>query len=155
ELVIVIVAAFGIFIFGSIQGALSLRPEPSISDAHLGFVLVYESVVLVALSLFLHVRGWTPEHVGLAPHPRDFPAAFAMAIGLYVAYLLMLLLAMGFFTQLRDPASSISAARPTMGVVNVLAISVVNPLFEEVFVCGYIVAALRERRGPWTAINVS
>jgi len=33
--------------------------------------------------------------------------------------------------------------------------STVNGIFEELFVAGYIITVLRERRGVWTAINVS
>jgi membrane protease YdiL (CAAX protease family) len=36
-----------------------------------------------------------------------------------------------------------------------LAVSLLNPVFEEVFVCGYVISALKERRGTTTAINVS
>ena len=33
--------------------------------------------------------------------------------------------------------------------------SLVNPVFEEVFVCGYVITALKERFGLTTAVNVS
>jgi membrane protease YdiL (CAAX protease family) len=33
--------------------------------------------------------------------------------------------------------------------------STVNGFFEELFVAGYIITALRQTRGMWTAINVS
>lgn len=38
---------------------------------------------------------------------------------------------------------------------NVVLLSVVNPIFEEALLCGYIVTALKERRGFWFAVNVS
>jgi uncharacterized protein len=37
----------------------------------------------------------------------------------------------------------------------VFVVSVVNGIFEEVFVAGYIITALTRTRGPWTGINVS
>ena len=37
----------------------------------------------------------------------------------------------------------------------VFLVSVVNGIFEELFVAGYIITALREARGMWIAINVS
>jgi len=37
----------------------------------------------------------------------------------------------------------------------VIAVSIVNPIFEELFLCGYLVTALKDRAGPRTAINIS
>jgi membrane protease YdiL (CAAX protease family) len=37
----------------------------------------------------------------------------------------------------------------------IIAISIVNPIFEECFLCGYLVTALKDRTGSWTAINIS
>ncbi|WP_258078145.1 CPBP family intramembrane glutamic endopeptidase [Xanthomonas axonopodis pv. vasculorum] len=36
-----------------------------------------------------------------------------------------------------------------------LAISLINPIFEEVFVCGYVIGALESRHGRAFAVNVS
>jgi membrane protease YdiL (CAAX protease family) len=33
--------------------------------------------------------------------------------------------------------------------------SLVNGTFEETFVCGYVITALKDRSTPWTAINIS
>src|SRR6185436_19951517 len=37
----------------------------------------------------------------------------------------------------------------------VFVVSVVNGVFEELFVAGYTITALQQARGMWTAINVS
>ena len=37
----------------------------------------------------------------------------------------------------------------------VFLVSVVNGIFEELFVAGYVITALQPRRGMWMAINVS
>jgi membrane protease YdiL (CAAX protease family) len=36
-----------------------------------------------------------------------------------------------------------------------VAVSVINPVFEEVFVCAYVITALKDRVGVTTAVNVS
>jgi len=155
EFAIVIVGAFGLFIFASFEQAFSPRPWVDLSDAQIRSVLVYESVILVALSMFLHVRGWTPQRIGLEPHPRDFPAGLALAVAVHVAFLAAWLLTSSIFLQLTQPISSSTSVGPTLSLVNVMTVSVVNPLFEEMFVCGYVVSALRDRPSLWTAINVS
>ena len=44
---------------------------------------------------------------------------------------------------------------PNVNMQLVFIASTVNGMFEEMFVAGYIITALREARGVWTAINVS
>ena len=46
-------------------------------------------------------------------------------------------------------------ADPKVSMELVFIVSTVNGIFEELFVAGYIITALREVRGVWTAINVS
>ena len=36
-----------------------------------------------------------------------------------------------------------------------IAVSLINPVFEEVFVCGYVITALRKSRNPWAGVHVS
>jgi membrane protease YdiL (CAAX protease family) len=44
---------------------------------------------------------------------------------------------------------------PELSMQLVFLVSVVNGIFEEMFVAGYIITALTERRGMWVAINAS
>jgi membrane protease YdiL (CAAX protease family) len=37
----------------------------------------------------------------------------------------------------------------------VIAVGLINPLFEEVFVCGYVMTALHRKESLWLALNVS
>lgn len=46
-------------------------------------------------------------------------------------------------------------ADPHLSMQLVFVTSTVNGIFEELFVAGYIITALRESRGAWIAINVS
>ena len=47
------------------------------------------------------------------------------------------------------------AAGRALSMELVFLTSTVNGIFEEVFVAGYIITVLKERRGDWIAINVS
>ena len=46
-------------------------------------------------------------------------------------------------------------ADPRLSMQLVFLTSTVNGIFEELFVAGYIITALRDSRGMWMAINVS
>ena len=44
---------------------------------------------------------------------------------------------------------------PDLPTATVVATALINPVFEEVFVCGYVVSSLRERLGVANAVNIS
>jgi hypothetical protein len=71
EFVIVIACACGLFIFRSTREVFQPSPQGHISEAHLEFLLMYEPAVLTGFVIFLGVRGWTPQRVGLWPSAKE------------------------------------------------------------------------------------
>jgi hypothetical protein len=67
EFAIVTQGAFGYFSFISVYLAFNASPLPPISQQSLHGLMVFESIVLFLLALFLHLRGWTWRRVGGAP----------------------------------------------------------------------------------------
>src|SRR5712691_10562482 len=61
------------------------------------------------------------------------------------------------FDSLRASLDLLSSYRPSRppNLIAIYLLSVVNPVFEEVFVCGYVIPALSPRFGPTAAVNVS
>jgi membrane protease YdiL (CAAX protease family) len=57
--------------------------------------------------------------------------------------------------QVQVAVQQYPAADPHVSMQLVFLTSTVNGIFEELFVAGYIITALRESRGTWVAINVS
>ena len=43
----------------------------------------------------------------------------------------------------------------TLSFGSVALVSIINPIFEEVLVCGYVITVLKARRSFWYAVNVS
>jgi len=150
EFVIVIVGAFGLFISGSVYQAL-LQPTIDASDAGFGWLLGYELALLALLGSFLHVRGWTPGRLGLGFHARDWLVGAVLMVAVMVAYNALAVTASLLFPLKRPVISGTTS----VNLMNFVTLSVVNPIFEEVFVCGYVVTTLRKSRGAWTAINAS
>lgn len=164
EFLVVVSWAFGLPIFASI---LSLGTGGEVSAASGGTlvftndalisIVVFELVQSVFLVWFLKVRGWTLEKLGLAITWRGTGWGWLLMVMTYV-------LAMGVQTvadwtmpvQMHAAAAAkFPAADPNLSMQLVFLASTVNGIFEEVFVAGYIISALREVRGVWTAINAS
>lgn len=163
EFLVVVSWAFGLPVFSSIM-ALGTGGESGggtghslvFNDAALINIVVFELLQSAFLVWFLHVRGWTLEKVGLTITWRGTGLGWLLLVG-------TLLLAMGAQTlaQWLMPLEMQAAGRmyPTadakVSMQLVFFASTVNGIFEELFVVGYIITALRGVRGMWTAINVS
>jgi membrane protease YdiL (CAAX protease family) len=152
EFAIVTFGAFGYFIFGSVLSLLFRLPYQPITETDLHFLLLYELPVLILLSTFLYVRGWTLQILGFRPTIADpFFGVGLAAVG-YLLGALIFILAHGIGLY----STSTPGQTPSnLSVLTVVAVSIVNPVFEEAFLCGYVICAVGKRRDLLTAINAS
>jgi len=153
EFIIVISLAFGYFILGSLFSVFhSSAHSIAFSESALVSLMTYEVIIFLALSGFLIYRGWTPGEIGLKPHLRDVAAGFGLAVFAYVLYYTIYNLVAPFmphFTHTRPTGAGLT-------LLSVILVSLINPLFEEVFVCGYVINYFkRSKRGFWFAVNTS
>jgi CAAX protease family protein len=164
EFTLVCLLAFGWFSLGSIiavltmnvaGGAGSAASAPHIEQHHLRVLLVYESIVILGLGWGLVVRGWSRSQIGLKFSWGATAIGMVMAAG---AYFVASVAAAALMAESPDLGNVVYHTRIVSGGIGagtILAASVVNPVFEEVFVCGYVVTFLKSRHGLWFAVNVS
>jgi membrane protease YdiL (CAAX protease family) len=160
ELVLVLLIAFGATVPRSLTALLLPdllvhRTSPPITNAALHSTLLYELAVMAILAMFLRVRGWTLERLGIRPTVRDSILGLGIFIGYYLAYVVLVMAVLAVWPRFAQIAMSTHLVGGRLEWPTMLAVSLVNPVFEEVFVCGYVISALKERRGITTAINVS
>jgi membrane protease YdiL (CAAX protease family) len=161
EFAIVVLGAFGILLLMTLltlvsrTGAADPDSTGWYTGEHLLSVVVYELPVGAAVLGFMRLRGWSLARLGLRITAREtlvgFGLAFLAELACYAA-LFALVMASPDLTK----AMVASQAKPGgFGLWIVLVLSIVNPAFEETFVCGYVVAALKERADVSTAITIS
>ena len=163
EFVVIVVTAFGTFILTSLLAlAFGKTPEEAgplsffTSNQLFGIVLYELSLAPVVVSI-LYLRGWR-----LADFPLGVTGTATM-LGILVAFAsvavdgLITLVLKGLFQNIASALDAYESYAPLggPGLLSVVALSIVNPVYEEAFVCGYVIAALRERFGVTTAVNVS
>jgi membrane protease YdiL (CAAX protease family) len=158
EFLVVITWAFGLPIFSSIMslGAPSNESVPVFNNAELLGIIIFEVIQLGFLAWFLRIRGWTLEKFGLSFSWRGTAAGIALLVFTYAVILGARYVAQFIFDY--DIEAAIARAPKVdsdLSMQLVFLVSVVNGIFEELFVAGYIITALAERRGMWVAINVS
>jgi uncharacterized protein len=155
EFLIVVVWAFGQFIFSSILSIGSARAVAYSNEA-LVSLLIVELLQFAFLVWFLKVRGWTLEKVGLKATARGTGLGLGLAVASYALFVVMQLIAEHLLPIDMNAATSFyPKAAGDLDLQLVFIVSAVNGVYEELFVAGYVITALSPVRGPWVAINVS
>jgi membrane protease YdiL (CAAX protease family) len=172
ELMVVVLTAFGWFTYDSLRVVAvlvttggSMQWAPS-TEAELIELLRFEVIVLVILGWFLRVRGWTPAHLGLDPSWGGGAHGFGLGVVLRTLQGVALALAVAFVYQFavsamwatlgqRVSLTDAALTETQLSLATILAVCIINSIFEELFLCGYLITRLGDMRGMWFAINVS
>lgn len=80
EFGVVVLVAFGWFIFVSIESLVRTDYGFAPTEEGLMLLFIHEAVVLVALSVFLSIRQWTPARLGLEVSWRNTLAGLLLVI---------------------------------------------------------------------------
>jgi len=155
EFAIVVIGAFGLFAARSLAMVFDASGPTPISDSGLLSIIVHEVVVAAALLTFLKIRQWTLGGLGVAPSLRETLVGIGLAVAAYTAYVVVVLTAVGLSPYVSHVAANPIFSSSGLSLVMIVAVSIVNSIYEELFVAGYVISALKERRSMWTAINVS
>ncbi len=161
EFAVVILGAFGMFILATFlalvskTGAGGAGSTDWYSGGQLASLVAYELPAGAAVFAFLRLRGWSLERLGVRFSAVETLVGFGLAFFAELACYVPLIA-----YALASPASiqAMSAAQPTpggFGLATVVILSIVNPVFEETFVCGYVVTVLKERSTVSTAVTIS
>ncbi len=157
EFTIVIAVAFGYAILISILRGAEVLPEKSASTAGLLSLIIFELAIAAILLPFLWARGWSPQKIGLKPTFLDTAMGLALLAITTVVWFLILYLTWTVSPEtvahMRAMSSRLTGAH--VAVPLVVSVSIVNAIFEEVFVAGYVITVLKTSRSVWFAINVS
>ncbi len=134
--------------------ALAVGEVIGIGASGITDVLLYELAMGFALGWFLHLRRWRLVHLGFEPLARqDASDAVMLLAAVYAISILAQYLAslgQGMIITGGDPP----AAAGAVSLIAIIAFSCVNAVFEEVFVCAYLLRSLR-RWPMWDAISAS
>jgi uncharacterized protein len=155
EALIVIFGAFGYFLLGAVYSVIGAGPRPSISEHHLNFLLVYETAALLLLGGFLRVRGWTFQRIGLTPSAVDSLIGVGLALAAYASSVVLWILAAATNIRPTYLGGSSSLVDGPLALPTVVAIALLNPVFEELFVCGYVITLAKEKGHLTFGVNAS
>jgi uncharacterized protein len=163
ECILVLAIAFGLPVLGSLASVEIIFSNhttasgtlPHISEEGVIRTLGFEAVVVVLLAWILGVRGWTLDRVGFRPSWRG--TVLGVGVALAVQLVLLLTAALTSVSPVGPLAAEHSVHLVDQGfhLGPIIAMSVLNPIYEELFVCGYLITVLTPARGIWFAANAS
>jgi membrane protease YdiL (CAAX protease family) len=153
EAALVVSITLGCFVIASTVAVFNPPASPPLSNAHFLELLLLEPA-LAAVALFVLRANGNLSSYGLTPNWKGAAEGLALAIVTYAVCILTYLAVYPFFpTALQSRGNEMVARDLIFGLV--IAISIVNPLFEEFFVSGYLITTLKQWKDPWFAINAS
>jgi membrane protease YdiL (CAAX protease family) len=154
EFWLVVAVVFGPFIARSLWSALN-HETVQMTSASLWRLVGYELTVGALMLFVLRDRHATALRAVQRPSARDALVGGVLALVAWLCYT-----AAWISSTLLVPGSieGLGAAydmQPHVGYAVVVLVSLVNPVFEEGFLCGYLVSALASRLGANAAVAIS
>jgi membrane protease YdiL (CAAX protease family) len=155
EFAIVLGGAFGYALVTSVIGVMQPRLAPLHTEIGMWRTVGVEALQFLAIGGFLRLRGWKGEKLGLNSHWSDGAWGLGLAIAAYLAYYMVYVAILSVAPGLALSAGNVPHLPAHLSPMIVAAMVLLTSFFEEFFVTGYIVAALKDRIGINGAVNVS
>lgn len=155
EFTLVIGISFGYAILGSLAYVWAPPDTAPITEGNLLFLVIYELTVMLVVFWFLKQRDWKFDDFKLQPSLRATGYGILLAISAYTSYIVLWGLALSVSPGSVKPISQVPLVSNNISIIKILAVSIVNPLFEELLVVGYVITALKQVKGVTYAINIS
>jgi len=156
EVIIVLTLGFGVFIYSSTIAFIEnskLQTAQTYNNYDFIFIIVYEIFTLAIIACYLKYRHWTY---------KDFNLNFTIDMIVVAVILVTIRETTGFFTiQILDSLNLLNPKifnEPTisfqLNLVSILLISIINSIYEEVLLIGYIFKRF-EKYNPLIIISIS
>lgn len=160
ELITVITAAFGLSILWSVLGFVNMFFGSPVqyalfTDASLIETMIMEIIIFAFITSFLKTRNNPLNFSNNAKLRNVLGMSLIILIAYYVFYYSMIFAITALYPNTFASSMTISAGQNKLSLIVILLMSIINPVFEESIVIGYIVPALQSRKGVFFALNIS
>lgn len=150
-----VLIAFG---YLSISSLFLLLFEPRralITERGLISLLIYEITVFLILGWFLKKRGWTLAQLGFTPTWKSTVVVVGLIPAVYVTCVLIWIVLAVLFPEIQAINQNKVLSVSGISLWTAIFASIINPVFEEIFVCGYIIHFLKKSKNLWIAVLIS
>jgi membrane protease YdiL (CAAX protease family) len=155
EFLVVVLIAFGYFSLGSLFYLLFESRKVLITGGSLISLVVYEIAVLLVLGWFLRKRGWTLARFGVKLCWKSILMGFGLIPTVHITYVLIWITLISLFPEIQALSQNKSLSTSGVDLWIAILFSFINPVFEEIFVCGYIIHFFKKSKNLWNVILIS
>ena len=125
--------------------ALARSATPPISELSIWHTIFLELIVAALLVPFLRMRGWTLARLGIRPSLRDCLNGVGLALATYALYVGFVWLVWSVWPPVSYALAQTHLVARGLSWSAIVIGSLINPVYEEIFVCGYVISVLTER----------
>lgn len=136
DVIIVIAICFGWFILTSILAATSALPERSFSDSSFLGLIIFEVIFAAAAIMYLRAHGYDLAHLIPIPSPKGCLIGFVLFMVASLISLLIKIVLEKFHSGIQPIETMVASA--TISFIPLVVASIVNGLYEEIFLIGYL-----------------
>jgi membrane protease YdiL (CAAX protease family) len=156
EVTIVLFVAFGnpiLASLGMVFGDETVSGFTNLTGNYLIYMIIYELMILSGVAFFLKGRGWTLDDLNLVCNWRLTAVGLCLAVS--SAFLTTIISYALKALGTTPPASVLHYKAGDWDLLPIMGISMVNPIFEETIVIGYVMGVFLKPNNPTKAINIS
>ena len=125
------------------------------TNAQLVSTICYEILFMMLAFAFLKVRDNQIEWSSNTGLWKLIGKSIFLFLLYYITYILLIIIVNSIFPQIKSSMYPQINMESNLNLILVLSLSIVNPIFEEMVVVGYIIPTLIPRIGILYAINIS
>jgi membrane protease YdiL (CAAX protease family) len=155
EFIFVTGLSFGYFMLSSIAYFITPPSSAPITQNHISSLIIYEATILFVVLWFLKQRGWIYNDFKLRPSIKNTGYGILLAFCAYISYIMLCSLVSFMSPAFFKAISQSSLATNDISFANILAVSIINPFFEELLVVGYVITVLKKVKSTTYAVNTS
>lgn len=119
------------------------------------FLIVYEPIILLAIYWFLKQRGWQFNDLKLQPSLQSSGYGIILAACAYISFVAVWIIASFISPEFVRTISQTNLVGKNISLLNIVAVSIINPFFEELLIVGYVITLIRQVKGETYAVNIS
>jgi uncharacterized protein len=153
EFILVVGIGVGYFVVDGLLELFHLDGAPLFVALPIPSLWIYQLPVIGVVAWILAARGWRLVDLGKKPTVAGGLLGVPLAVTAYGAYYVLWILAPPI--AMPGTGQRIALDMADVPLQNVVAAALVNSLFEELIVVGYVMTAARKQASVWTAINIS
>jgi membrane protease YdiL (CAAX protease family) len=164
EVVIIILISLGYFIYSSAKLLFFNNFSQPITylNKDLIFLIGYEIGIIVFVILFLKWRGKFIKDYGFSFSLDKLTYGFILFVSCYIVYLVLYFLFFDFVINLKEIFARFSFSSPAsinlspgINPFILIIFSLINPVFEEFLLVGYVITSMRKKTGLFYCVAIS